>query len=87
MIFESAGAGIPDVTPQGAQFRISQDGRFMMDNINRQFISLDNIRVAYYHPHKLILRDQIYKLDSIARGRLVDIRVRSWLGNHFPIKY
>jgi len=87
MIFESAGAGIPDVTPQGAQFRIGQDGRFMIDNINKQFISLDNIRVAYYYPYKLILRDQIYKLDSIARGRLVDIRVRSWFGNHFPIKH
>lgn len=86
MIFESAGAGIPDVTPPGAQFRIGQDGRFMMDNINRQFISLENIRVAYYYPHKLILRDKTYKLDGIARGRLIDIRVRSWFGNHFNFK-
>jgi len=87
MIFESAGAGIPDVTPPGARFRIGQDGRFMMDNINSQFISLDNIRVAYYYPHELMLRDQVYKLDSMARGRLVDIRVRSWFENHFPIKH
>ncbi|MEW6334817.1 MAG: DUF1850 domain-containing protein [Thermodesulfobacteriota bacterium] len=86
MIFESAGAGIPDVTPQGAQFRIGRDGRFVMDNINRQFISLDNIRVAYYYPHTLILRDQNYQLNSIARGRLIDIRVRSWFGNHFNFK-
>lgn len=85
MVFESAGAGIPDITPQGAQFRIGQDGRFIMDNINKSYTSLDNIRVAYYYPHKLILRDKIHKLDNLARGRLINIRVRNWFENHFPI--
>lgn len=82
MVFESGGAGIPDVTPTGAQFRIRNDGRFMIENINKKFLYLKNIRVAFYYPYKLILNDKIYGLDDIARGRLVDIRVQSLFANN-----
>jgi hypothetical protein len=81
MIYVSGGAGIPDVAPPGAHFRINDDGRFVMDNLNKVFPLLANIRVAYFYPHQLIYHGNNYSLSKIARGRLVDIKVHkkiSW---------
>ncbi len=75
MIYSSGGAGIPDVTPAGAIFRINDDGRFVMDKINKVFPFLANIRVAYFYPHILVCHGKIYSLTEIARGRLVDIKI------------
>ena len=76
MIYVSGGAGIPDVAPSGAHFRINDDGRFVMDNLNKVFPLLANIRVAYFYPHQLIYHGNSYSLSEIARGRLVDIKIQ-----------
>ena len=81
MIYVSGGAGIPDVAPPGAHFRINDDGRFVMDNLNKVFPLLANIRVAYFYPHLLVHHGSNYSLSEIARGRLVDIKIQkkeSW---------
>ena len=81
MIYSSGGAGIPDVAPPGAHFRINEDGRFVMDDLNKVFPLLANIRVAYFYPHLLVYHGNNYSLSKIARGRLVDIKVHkkiSW---------
>lgn len=76
MVYASGGAGIPDLPPPGAFFRIAQDGRFVMEGLNRHFQSLVNIRVAYFYPFLLELAGNRYSLSEIASGQLVEIRVR-----------
>ena len=79
MVYSSGGAGIPDLPPAGANFRIGRDGRFVMDGLNKKFRSLNNIRVAYFYPFLLELEGARHNLSEIARGRLVDIEVRHWV--------
>jgi len=79
MVYSSGGAGIPDFPPAGAQFRIAPDGCFVMDDLNRSFPSLTNIRVAYFYPFFLVVEGTSYSLSKIARGRLVHIRIRDRL--------
>jgi hypothetical protein len=76
MVYASGGAGIPDLPPPGASFRIDPGGRFVMEGLNRHFQSLANIRVAYFYPFLLEIAGERYNLWEIARGRLVEIRVR-----------
>jgi hypothetical protein len=76
MVYSSGGAGIPDLPPSGAYFKIGPDGRFVMGGLNRRFKSLSNIRVAYFYPFILEVDGKRYDLSENARGRLVDIRVR-----------
>ncbi|MBW2146317.1 MAG: DUF1850 domain-containing protein [Deltaproteobacteria bacterium] len=75
MIYSSAGAGIPDMPPPGGSFKIGSDGRFVMDGLNHRFKSLHNIRVAYFYPFLLKIKDKRFDLTENARGRLVDITV------------
>jgi len=78
MVYSSGGAGIPDSPPSGANFRIGPDGRFVLEDLNRRFLSLNRIRIAYFYPFRLGLGGKSYSLSEIARGRLVDIRASRW---------
>jgi hypothetical protein len=75
MIYVSGGAGLPDVAPPGAHFRINEDGRFVMDNLQKVFPLLANIRVAYFYPYLLVYHGNSYSLSEVARGKLVDIKI------------
>lgn len=77
MIFESGGAGLPDVVTEGTRFRIGSDGRFVLDDINHRFKLLHNIRVAHFYPFKILLKNTIIDLRDVARSRLIDIRVQN----------
>ena len=81
MIYASGGAGIPDSPPAGATFRVA-DGRFVLDGINKRFPSLERIRVAYFYPFILGTREAEHRLSDLARGRLVDIRIRPQAGEN-----
>jgi hypothetical protein len=76
MVYSSGGAGIPDSPPPGAQFKISSDGRFMIEGLNRRFSALSNIRVAYFYPFLLDCNGREHSLSGIAKGRLINIYVR-----------
>jgi hypothetical protein len=79
MIYASGGAGFPDFPPAGAIFRV-EGGRFVLEGINTHFRSLERIRVAYFYPFILGARDKEYRLSDLARGRLVDVLIRSQNG-------
>jgi hypothetical protein len=76
MRYASAGAGIPDVLPPGATFRI-EDGQFVLEGIDQRFSALERIRVAYFHPFDLRIGERQYRLSDLARGRLVDVILAS----------
>jgi len=78
MVYSSGGAGIPDGPPSGANFRIGPDGRFVLEDLNLRFLSLNRIRIAYFYPFLLGLGGRSYSLSEIARGKLVDIRASRW---------
>ncbi len=81
MVYSSCGAGIPDIPPARAYFKIGSDGRFVMDGLDRHFSSLNNIRVAYFYPFVLELEGKRHPLSDNARGRLVDILVQHWVSS------
>jgi hypothetical protein len=78
MVYSSGGAGIPDGPPSGAIFRIGSDGRFVLEDLNQRFLSLNRIRIAYFYPFLLGLGGRSYSLSEVARGKLVDIRACRW---------
>ena len=78
MVYSSGGAGIPDGPPSGATFRIGSDGRFVLEDLNQRFLSLNRIRIAYFYPFLLGLGGRSYSLSEVARGKLVDIRACRW---------
>jgi hypothetical protein len=81
MIYASGGAGLPDFPPAGATIRV-EGGRFVLEGINKRFLSLERIRVAYFYPFILGNCEKEYRLSDLARGGLVDVLIRSQDGEN-----
>lgn len=74
-VFSSVGFGIPDL-PNGENiFFASEDCKCIVNNLQKRFVFLENIRVAFLNPFYLCIGSEKIALDNYAKGRLVNIFV------------